>query len=708
MTQTNDYTDVVARACAFLSSGNPEAARETLETELKSGSEDPLVAAWLARVIGQMESPAEGVGRIQEILVANPDRSDIWVIHMQMLLDAGFPELAWEAGEEIHRRFPDQTGWGPPAVDALELMGNPVGAEDLLARLLQERPDSPALLERKARLRPAASPVRIAGASLREAHEELAASPRLPIGEEFLAEFLRRFAGREGVHALQCRCKSGWGYRPIRKSLDKDLLKRHLAGDQTLGTYLVKRDNSTSLMVFDLDVEGRLATRFEKDPLERRRLLLLLEEEARRLLGNAAEIGLPLLPEFSGFKGFHLWAFSADPVAARHWRALGTWLLSRMPSPPPGLHWELFPKQDSVDAEGLGNLVKIPLGVHKRSGRRSWFVHPVTLKPVPEQEGVFLGHPAMGSEEFKELLGRLTLAEASVWAGERSAAGPSPDNPPRETTAEGSEAQGISKEGDEPLPPLELAVKIPLPKRFPPGIENLLSGCHVLWEIAQTAMSGRSPTGPERHVLVYVLAALGEEGHVCLHQILNQAPGYSPDQVNREIRAVPPQPMSCSKVRRNLPGLAVPDRCSCAFRLPEGAYPSPAVFAGLIPTGGTIAPQRPDRLPPALGPGEEILGTSAGIDRVFREYSEVRATLDRLLAREKVLRSHIDRLFGEAGTDVIRTELGEYRRIPPVESSPSLTAPNRQAETDTLGTPPVPSSVDSVGNSLGPHREKEE
>jgi hypothetical protein len=35
------------------------------------------------------------------------------------------------------------------------------------------------------------------------------------------------------------------------------------------------------------------------------------------------------------------------------------------------LHLEFFPKQASVKGKGLGNLIKLPLGIHRRTGRRS-------------------------------------------------------------------------------------------------------------------------------------------------------------------------------------------------------------------------------------------------------------------------------------------------------------------------------------------------
>jgi len=212
---------------------------------------------------------------------------------------------------------------------------------------------------------------------------------------------------------------------------------------------------------------------------------------------------------------------------------------------------------------------------------------------------------------------------------------------------------------------------MPIPSRFPPEIESLFSGCRIVWEIASNAMAGRTPSHAERHVLVYVMTALGEDGQVCLHQILNQTSDYHPDQVNRDIHAVCPNPMSCAKVRRNVPHLAGKEICACQFRLPTGAYASPLVYAGIIPTGGGVTNGcgSPGQSPPALAEAEEVIGPSAGIDRLMQEYSRLREEIGRMQAREKILRDRINRLFDNAGNDVIRTELGEYKRLIPCDDA---------------------------------------
>jgi hypothetical protein len=99
---------------------------------------------------------------------------------------------------------------------------------------------------------------------------------------------------------------------------------------------------------------------------------------------------------------------------------------------------EVFPKQDHVSGQGFGNLVKLPLGVHRKTGKRSYFyecpdrdvehqlawlatVKPGTLDPVPEKMASITRHPRFValSEKWPELatlssscppLGRLITA----------------------------------------------------------------------------------------------------------------------------------------------------------------------------------------------------------------------------------------------------------------------------------------------------------
>jgi hypothetical protein len=134
----------------------------------------------------------------------------------------------------------------------------------------------------------------------------------------------------------------------------------HLQGRYTLGTYVLDRQGFCSFAVFDDDRADGLT-----------RLVLLAQE--------LAEQGISLMLEVSR-RGGHGWVFFDRPVQARFVR---WWLL------PYAKRWgmELYPVQDQLRPGGFGNLVRLPLGVHRKSGEWYPFVRVSSvglLVPVGE------------------------------------------------------------------------------------------------------------------------------------------------------------------------------------------------------------------------------------------------------------------------------------------------------------------------------------
>jgi len=74
---------------------------------------------------------------------------------------------------------------------------------------------------------------------------------------------------------------------------------------------------------------------------------------------------------------------------------------------------EIFPKQDALKGKGYGNLVKLPLGVHRRTGGKSGFI-PVPMDK-PDQQFAFLRtiSPAP-AENFRKLAAGQGKAEVIV------------------------------------------------------------------------------------------------------------------------------------------------------------------------------------------------------------------------------------------------------------------------------------------------------
>jgi hypothetical protein len=185
-----------------------------------------------------------------------------------------------------------------------------------------------------------------------------------------LMRWLARLGGRCTAYAVQ---RADGRYRCVHAPLTPALLAGHLAGQLTLGHYVLDEQDQCRYAVIDADQPDGLQS-----------LVALQQVLAAR--------GLPTSLEASR-RGGHLWLWLPQPTPAAQVRA---WL---RPLCPPNM--ELYPKQDHT-AGGYGSLIRLPLGVHRRSGRRYPFLvaDPASqrLRPVGgsvhAQLGWWLQQPA--------------------------------------------------------------------------------------------------------------------------------------------------------------------------------------------------------------------------------------------------------------------------------------------------------------------------
>lgn len=244
-----------------------------------------------------------------------------------------------------------------------------------------------------------------------------------PLDDSLLKEFGRRFIERRDVKAVQFR---GGGYTPDRTPWTLADLRAHVEGTKTFGHYLLSQDNKCRLFAYDIDVVKPCAaacgidhkhTRIiwenesgEKEEVNPRDALLDTEHWARPLivaqLNMVAEglasrasrlLDVPVAAAWSGAKGVHVYGFTGSEDAkvvrqAAH-MVLGTfgcWEPSRGDNflrhvdAFECLEIEVFPKQDSLDGKDLGNLMRLPLGVNLKTGKRGSFLRfappPTTFK----------------------------------------------------------------------------------------------------------------------------------------------------------------------------------------------------------------------------------------------------------------------------------------------------------------------------------------
>jgi hypothetical protein len=177
---------------------------------------------------------------------------------------------------------------------------------------------------------------------------------------ELVSAYAALFVERFDQYAVQQPSGSYWR---VVEPLTGELLTAHLSGSVTLGTYLLDEHGQCSFAVFDADTEDGL-------------------EKLVVLAGELASQGIPILLEASR-RGGHLWVHLSTLTPAQ---VVRTWLLPYARA----CDVELYPKQDTIVVGGSGSLIRVPLGIHRRS--RGWYPF---LQLTPDGELVPVGETVM-------------------------------------------------------------------------------------------------------------------------------------------------------------------------------------------------------------------------------------------------------------------------------------------------------------------------
>ena len=166
-------------------------------------------------------------------------------------------------------------------------------------------------------------------------------------------------------------------YFVIKKPISDDLIRRHLEGSTTIGSFQIdNKTNTVKWICFDFD--GELDTELEK---------------AKKLYQKLKEKGYSPLIEFSGRRGYHIWLF-LEKTDAKNAKKFATDISKGM-----GIS-DIYPKQEKVEIEGFGGQVKIPLGIHRASGKRSYFLNE-KFQEMTQEDSINLLRKIYGTKRDK-------------------------------------------------------------------------------------------------------------------------------------------------------------------------------------------------------------------------------------------------------------------------------------------------------------------
>jgi hypothetical protein len=401
-------------------------------------------------------------------------------------------------------------------------------------------------------------------------------------GDEDVVRFLHLFAGRENAHArMWANPKKGLcGYSPVEEPLTPRTLRQHFLGDVTVGVYCLRLDNTASFFAFDLDLNRR-ALEGAHRPEEATRLRSELRKAVGLVTGRLDGLGIGWLLESSGYKGFHVWCFLEQPAPAALLYQFGQALLrSITPHLPLDLDLEFFPKQCQRQKAGYGNLIKLPLGMHLKTGKRSALL---TSDFVP-------------CERPFELLRQVRRVAPDVLAASLSAAGekavipfPGAAAPPVEgaTTDEELPFHESAPGGyvGDATPPAWTEADFALD----PVVSLLFSRCPLLAAVKARVDRHGQLGYEELTMLQHVLGHL-PTGLLAVNYLLSRCPGLQKDLALKSI--LRGNPVSCQKMRSKLKDLAAGVDCACTFDR-QDHYPTPLLHLdSLSPAGNGPAWRR--------------------------------------------------------------------------------------------------------------------
>ena len=435
------------------------------------------------------------------------------------LFDEGLAILAWlnnarsafVEGWQAHVQLLDTLGRRKEAVQVAAQAQRSVPAE-ALASLQLLGADGPASMEEDDRL--------------------LEPFIQLRRQEEELQGYMTLFRGREDVFARQWanRDEGKQGYVPVQRAMQPEDVREHLQGGKTYGIYLLNVESRTWTGVIDVDLVPGLRDRraAEKEKATIRRESIYIYTRLLELAGNA---GLSCIAEVSGGKGYHFWFPLDQPVAAVDMRNGLKMLIGELGKDLRCFSLEIFPKQDQLTGKGFGNLVKLPLGIHRVTGKKSYFVG-AKGQSMPDQLIWLRGQkPAdcgkMLALAQQQRTGNVVVhPKLAAWASQY------------------------------------------------PELAELEAKCSMLGQLITMARSAKDFSVREEKILLSTVGHL-QRGRLLLHYLFAKTPEYNRPLLDFKISKIRGTPLGCKRIH-SLMDQSYGGELPCSFD--QCAYPHPLLY----------------------------------------------------------------------------------------------------------------------------------
>ena len=378
------------------------------------------------------------------------------------------------------------------------------------------------------------------------------------IDRKTFALFMELFVGREDLYAYEEINENGRRHvETVPNPVTEEILKKHLIGEETIDTYVMRNNETVHYLVIDIDISKKvlLGLNGREIPSE---YLLEAAQAAKYAVECLRKLGLNGYCEFSGYRGYHVWVFFSEWISVRYVYSLEELIAVKIKEilecknsqKGTNLTIEMFPWKSRRKTQGPGQAMKLPYGRHLISGKRSYFCDDGM---TPIQNVADYCETIIKSDGTA--VKRILSMNLSIQEAQRNAVG-----------------SQLKPNALQELDYQKLGI-------IPESIRLVLQGCSLMAYLVNKAISTGYLGHGERLSILYVFGHMGEEGREFVHTVMSFTMNYQYFTTDKFIKKLLSRPISCIKLREQYKSITAEYGCNCMFKRTKNCYPSPVLHA---------------------------------------------------------------------------------------------------------------------------------
>lgn len=443
------------------------------------------------------------------------------------------------------------------------------------------------------------------------------------IDPEFVELYLKTFAGREDVYGKEeLNYSKKRTVEQVAEPLTEDVIKQHLEGKITAHTYVQRSNYTVKYLIIDIDISKRaFLQESESDVFQQ--YLSKAAAAAEDILKVLDKNGLKGYLENSGYRGFHIWVFFTEWIPVRYVSMLTDIIEMQREKSETDISVEYFPNKSKLRNGSLGQSIKLPLGVHVYSAKRSAFLNR-DFRSIE-----------MGKTFLKD------IAQFSLLAVKRIIA--------------------CNNNSEQEIGVKEVDTNLEMFGELPDNVRVVLANCNLVRYLCQKAKTTGYLSHFERLSILYVLGHLGEEGKNFVHTVMGFTLNYQYHVTEKFIQKLPAKPISCIKLREQYKQITAEYGCSCNFKRTKDCYPSPVLHAIkssedvagdiTIPTSRTLTKANEKKVIEEINIHKKVQELAGKIIEMKKQ----KRGIDKVIQKTE---NELERIYDQAGIDCLEVDMG--------------------------------------------------